>query len=54
MARAVREGRSIHVADSSLRNMQEEYPDSSLMGQERAGYRTMLAVPLLREDTPWA
>ena len=51
MARAVRERRSILVADVLSAQVQEEYPDSSLMVQEAGGYRTVLVVPLLRDDT---
>ena len=51
MARAVRERRSILVADILSAQVQEEYPDSSLMVQETGGYRTVLVVPLLLDDT---
>ena len=51
MGRAARERRSIHIHDVLDAQVSEEYPDSQSMVRDRGGYRTVLVVPLLREDT---
>ncbi|HSG65272.1 MAG TPA: GAF domain-containing protein, partial [Gammaproteobacteria bacterium] len=52
MGRAARERRSIHIHDVLEPHVQEEYPESLVFLREGGGgYRTVLAVPLLREDT---
>jgi signal transduction histidine kinase len=47
---AVLEGRTIHVADLLEESAHREYPDSVDLAR-RGGFRTLLVVPLLREDT---
>jgi len=52
MGRAARERRSIHIHDVLEPHVQEDYPESlTFFRQDAGGYRTVLAVPLLREDT---
>ena len=51
MGRAARERRSIHIHDVQDTQVSEEYPDSQSLVQATGGYRTVLVVPLLREDT---
>jgi signal transduction histidine kinase len=51
MARAVRERRSVHIHDVLDPQVLEEYPESRHLVRESGGYRTVLIVPLLREDT---
>jgi signal transduction histidine kinase len=51
MGRAARERRSIHIHDVLVPQVRNEYPDSLFMFQTAGGYRTVLVVPLLREDT---
>jgi len=48
--RCVLERRAIHVAD--LQSETEAYPEGSAFARE-LGFRTILAVPLLRESTPF-
>ena len=43
--RVAQERRTVHIADVL------EDPDYSYGGQQTAGYRTMLGIPLLREST---
>src|SRR5262249_32057625 len=47
--RTVLERRTVHVAD--LQAEVDEFPDGSAIAR-RAGHRTILSVPLLREGTP--
>src|SRR5262249_45456563 len=49
--RCLLERRAVQVAD--LQSETEAYPEGSAIAREQ-GYRTILAVPLLREGTPFA
>jgi GAF domain-containing protein len=51
MGRAALERRSIHIHDVLEPDVREDYPESLTFLRQDAGvYRTVLAVPLLRED----
>jgi two-component system, NtrC family, sensor kinase len=49
VGRAVSDRRAVHVEDLAG-TFQEEFPDSR--GMKELGYRTILAIPLLREEQP--
>jgi GAF domain-containing protein/anti-sigma regulatory factor (Ser/Thr protein kinase) len=49
--RAILERRTIHVHDAKEPGMRQEYPDGGAAIFEDVSFRTLLAVPLLREDT---
>jgi len=51
MGRAARERRSIHIHDVQDTQVTGEYPDSLFLLGASGGYRTVLVVPLLREET---
>ncbi len=51
MGRAIRERRTIHIHDVLDPDVREEYPESLLFLRQDPAYRTVLCVPLLREDT---
>ena len=51
MGRAILERRTIHIHDIREPWVREEYPDSLFLHRKVAGYRTVVAAPLLHEDT---
>jgi GAF domain-containing protein len=48
--RAVIERRTIHIHDVTEDSMRDEYPEAAFMAQRGTGYRTLLVVPLVRND----
>jgi len=50
-ARVVRERRTMHIPDVLEPHVREEYPEAMFLQHQGVEYRTMLMVPLLREDT---
>jgi GAF domain-containing protein len=48
--RAVIERRTIHIHDVTEGSMREEYPEAAFLAQRGTGFRTLLVVPLVRND----
>jgi GAF domain-containing protein len=48
--RAAIEGRTIHINDVTDDSARDEYPEAAFLAQRGTGFRTLLVVPLVRND----